>query len=124
MEETQSNKPANTQQKPYNLDPNVEAALAYLIPPITSIVIYMLEKENKYIMFHAMQGILFGASFIILYFLLIFFLFFVPFIDALLVSLLGLIGFVLWLILIWKAYQNEEWELPVLGKMAREQINK
>jgi uncharacterized membrane protein len=41
-----------------------------------------------------------------------------------LVPLISLFGFVLWLILIYKAWQGEEWEVPVLGKYARKLVKK
>ena len=47
-------------KKPYNLEPNVEAALSYLIPPLTGIPVFIMEKENKFVCFHAFQSILFG----------------------------------------------------------------
>ena len=34
----------------------------------------------------------------------------------------GLGGLVLWLLLMWKAYQGQEWELPVAGPIARKQM--
>ena len=48
--------------KPYDLEPNVEAALAYFIPPFTGIIIYIFEKKNRFVRFHAFQSILFGIS--------------------------------------------------------------
>jgi len=32
--------------------------------------------------------------------------------------------FVLWLVLIYKAWQGEEWEVPVLGAYARKMVKK
>jgi uncharacterized membrane protein len=36
---------------------------------------------------------------------------------------LGLGGFILWLLLMWNAYQGKEWELPVIGAFARKQLS-
>jgi uncharacterized membrane protein len=36
-----------------------------------------------------------------------------------LIPLISILGFVLWLLLIYKAWQGQEWEVPVLGKYAR-----
>lgn len=116
MEQNTSN------QKPYTLEPNIEAALAYLIAPVTGIVVYIFEKENKFVRFHAMQSILFGVAALVAQAIagaLVAVL-----IGILLVPLVSLTTFILWLILMWKAFNNQEWELPVLGKIAREQINK
>jgi uncharacterized membrane protein len=32
--------------------------------------------------------------------------------------------FLVWIMLMWKAYNKEEYELPYIGKMAKEQVNK
>jgi uncharacterized membrane protein len=32
-------------------------------------------------------------------------------------------GFILWLVLMWKAYQGQEWELPIVGPFARKQVS-
>jgi uncharacterized membrane protein len=39
-------------------------------------------------------------------------------------ALLGIVSFALWLILIYKAWQGEEWEVPVLGKIAKNLLKK
>ena len=39
---------------------------------------------------------------------------------ALLISLvMGLGSFVLWLMLMWRAYNGEQWEVPIAGPLAR-----
>jgi uncharacterized membrane protein len=109
-------------QKPYNLEPNVEAALSYLIAPITGIIVFVFEKDNKFIRFHAMQSILFGIATFIAKSIAVFT---IPLlIGELLMPVVSIGFFVLWLLLMWKAYNNEEWELPYIGKIARDQINK
>jgi hypothetical protein len=35
---------------------------------------------------------------------------------------LGLGGFILWICLMWQAFQGKEWELPVIGAFARKQL--
>ena len=41
-----------------------------------------------------------------------------------LVPLIGIVMFVLWLLLIYRAWQGDEWEVPVLGKYARRFVKK
>ena len=48
------------------LDPNVAALLSYLGGFVSGIIIFVLEKDNKFVRFHAMQSlILFGALFVL-----------------------------------------------------------
>ncbi len=101
-----------------NFEPNVVAAFSYLIPPLTGIVFYLLEKKSKFVRFHAFQSILFGIAIVGINFLLGA-LMIIPF-GFLLDRLFSLLGFAFWLMLIWKAYQNEEFVLPYIGKIAQD----
>jgi uncharacterized membrane protein len=97
------------------LPKNTAAALSYVLGWLTGIVFLLIEKD-PFVRFHAMQsvvtfGILTIASF-------------VPIIGWILSPLIMIAGFVLWLVLIYKAYQGQEFELPVVGKMARKWLGK
>lgn len=106
-------------QKPYNLEPNIEAMLAYLpfISIFTSLGIFMMEKENKFVRFHALQGLLFSIVYIVLSMALT-----LTFVLAFLIPILNLAAFAVWSFMIYKSYNREEFELPILGKIARDQI--
>lgn len=96
------------------LGKNTAAALSYVLGPITGVIFLVLEKD-KYVRFHAMQSIVFGVVAFVLNMILGF-----TIILALILPILWVVEFVLWLVLIYKAWQGEEWELPVLGKFARQ----
>lgn len=96
------------------LPENTEAALTYLIGWVTGLIFLLLEKDNKKIRFHAMQSIVvFGACTLVSM---------IPIIGWMLWPLVWLVAFILWLILIIKAYQGEEFVVPVLGEFAKKQI--
>lgn len=107
------------------LTQNLAGALAYLLGPITGIFFLVVEKENRFVRFHAMQSTVLCIAWIIVSVGISFFAA-VPvlgWIVGILTSLvLGLGGFILWLVLMWKAYQGEEWELPIVGPFARKQL--
>jgi uncharacterized membrane protein len=105
--------------KPYNLAPNVEAALSYVLGALSGIFVFLMEKENKFVRFHAMQSIIATVFHLVISIVLGF----IP-VVGILTPIWSLVGFVLWVFLIYKAYNNEEFELPVIGKLAREQVNK
>lgn len=99
-------------------------ALSYLLGPVTGIIFLVMEKKNAYVRFHAMQStILFGAIFLISIALGL-----IPvlgWIVALILSpLLTLVSFILWLVLMWKAYNGEKYKLPYIGKLAEKQLAK
>ncbi len=106
-------------QKPYNLEPNVESAFAYLpfVGFLTSIAILIMEKDNKTVRFHAIQGLLFGIFYMLLVAVLGTTLILIP-----LVPLVNLAAFGIWLFMMWKAYNNKAYELPFIGNIARDQV--
>ena len=100
------------------LPKNTAAALSYVLLFISGIVFLILEKD-AYVRFHAMQSIVvFGAIFVLQWILAIT-IFLAP-----LSGLLTIVAFALWLILIYKAWKGEEWEVPYLGKFARKFVKK
>ncbi len=63
------------------LEENIEGVLCYLLGFITGIAFYLLEKENKFVRFHAMQSIIvFGALFILQRAFILLFIF-IPFLG-------------------------------------------
>jgi len=100
------------------LPKNTAAALSYVLGPVTGVVFLLLEKD-PFVKFHAMQSIVvFGALFVLQWVLAL------TVILAPLSGLLVIVSFVLWLMLIYKAWQGQEWEVPVLGKYARKFVKK
>jgi uncharacterized membrane protein len=111
------------------IEPNVGAALAYILGLITGILFLVLEKDNRFVRFHAAQSIAVSLLIIVVSIVVSMVtgvLAFVPILGWILVFLLtvGLaVGtFVLWLLLMWRAYQGEEWELPIAGGFARKMM--
>ena len=109
---------------------NVASALCYLLGFITGIVFLVLEpyNRNRTVRFHAFQSIFFNVAWIVVW--IIFgivarILFEVPVVGWVLNSVIWAalsLGFLLaWLFLMWKAYNNERFELPVIGPMAAKQ---
>jgi uncharacterized membrane protein len=100
------------------IDENIEGLLCYVLGFITGILFLVLEKDNKFVRFHAMQSIVtFLALFVISMIIGI-----IPVLGWMLSGLLGLVGLVLWLLLMFKAYQGEMYKLPIAGDLAEKQI--
>lgn len=99
---------------------NLMGAAAYLLGFITGIVFLLIEKQNKFVRFHAMQStLLFGAIFVANIALG-----FVPILGWLVGLLLSFVSFILWIVLMWKAFQGETYKVPYVGKLAEEQLAK
>lgn len=90
------------------------AAFSYVLFMFSGFVIYFISKD-EYVKFHAMQSIVVFTSLFLLQMALT-----ATLIFALLGVLVNLLIIVLWIVLIYKAWVGDEWEVPILGKFARQ----
>ena len=105
----------HTEKTSTGFDANVAAALTYLVGFVTGIIFLLVEKENKFVRFHAMQSTIVFAGIVAVDILLQI----VPILGALVVIFIVIpASAVLWLLLMYKAYQGEEFKLPLVGQMA------
>ena len=110
---------------------NVAGLLAYVLGFITGIIFLVLEPYNKdkFIRFHAFQSIFFNVAMIVFwiaYTIVSTVLGFVSFgILGIVMAILGLLIFlgilVYWVFLMYKAYNNEKYMIPYIGKLAAQQ---
>jgi len=105
---------------------NVAGLLAYvtIIPSIIFLVIEPYNK-NRFIRFHSFQNIFFWIAWIILSIALgiIGQIPVLGWMSLFLWPIIGLAGFIVWLVLMLKAYQGQMYKLPVVGDMAEKQAN-
>ena len=117
-----------------NLEENVAGLICYLGLWVTGIIFFLMEKENKTVRFHAMQSIVTFIPLNIIGYLCWYIGIpkwsygggyyglgsFSPGIPALLwlSYIIFAITGLLWLILMFKAYQGEKFKLPVIGDIA------
>jgi uncharacterized membrane protein len=96
------------------LEENVAGLLCYVLGWITGLVFFLIEKDNKFVKFHAMQSIItFGGLTIIDIILTA-----IPIIGWVIGCVLWILAVVLWIILMIKAYQGQKFKLPVIGDLA------
>jgi len=116
----------NNNKSVFGLNENLAAALAYLGTFVTGILILILEKENKFVRFAALQStVLFVAIFVISWIVnLLSGIFFIGFFFGIISFLIGLAGFVLWIYLMITSYQGQAVKLPLLGNICWEQVHK
>lgn len=109
---------------------NVAALLSYVLGWLTGLIFFLLEKDNKFVKFHAMQSmIVFGALFVLQIgigmltwiFAMMRLGFMMP-VVSFITGLFYLASFVLWVILMVKAYQGEMFKLPIAGDIAEKQV--
>ncbi len=121
------------------MDQNVAGLLSYLVGWITGLIFFLVEKDNKFVKFHAMQSILVFGSLSALSLVVsvlrgilvaIFYRTAGLYLAHTIISgLFGLISTVIWLatVVLWillmiKAYQNETFKVPIFGNIAEKQL--
>ena len=110
------------------IDENIAGLLCYLLMGIMGIIFLIIEEENDFVRFHAMQSIFVFLPLIIFYRILSFS---APLsVSRMGFSILGVIGalvmvliIVLWIVLTIKAYQGERYKLPIAGDIAENLLN-
>ena len=100
------------------MNQNVAGLLCYLAGWITGLIFFLIEKENRFVRFHAMQSIITFGSLTVLFMILGF----IPFVGWMLMPILAILQLVLWIVLMVKAYQGQLFKLPMIGDMAEKNI--
>ena len=100
------------------LQPNLAALFAYVLGLVTGIIFFVIEKENKFVKFHAMQSICFAAALFIGSFVLAF----IPILGWIAALLLQMAALAFWIIVMIKAYNGQWYKLPVVGDIAAKQV--
>lgn len=96
------------------MEENVAGLLCYLLGWVTGLIFLLIEKDSKFVKFHAIQSlVVFGA-----YTVLVIILRFIPFVGWILSTIVGIIAFIFWIILMVKAYQGAMYKLPISGDIA------
>jgi uncharacterized membrane protein len=97
-----------------NLTPNVIGVLCYLGIWITGIIFFILEQKNKWVRFHAAQSIVvfggLGIAYAILHW--------IPYLGVFFSVVIWIIGIILWVLLMSRAYNGERFKLPLAGDIA------
>ncbi len=105
-----------------HVSPNrsVLSGVSYVLGWVTGLIVYLVEKEDKHVRFHAMQSlILFGLLTVLRIVFMI-----VPVIGGILSVIVGIFSLVLWIVLMVKGFQGERFELPIVGEWAKAQVEK
>lgn len=99
------------------MNQNVAGLLCYLAGWITGLIFFLIEKENRFVRFHAMQSMMVFGGLTVLFMALGI----IP-ILWILMPVLGILQLILWVLLMVKAYQGQMFKLPVIGDLAEKNI--
>ena len=109
------------------MQPNIEAGLSYVLGWVTGLIFFLMEKQNRFVRFHAMQSILFFGGLTVLRIILsVIDGFGIPFLGLftglvwLAIGIIGLVGYILLLI---NGFQGKYFKLPIVGDYAEKYAN-
>jgi uncharacterized membrane protein len=123
------------------LDGNITALLCYIIGVI-GLILAFIEKDNKFVRFHAWQSLLYGlaagAVLIVIGFVLFILALIAGQVSAAFASIAGVLFILLFVVLVvlslavaigalyaaYKGYQGEIFKLPIVGNFAEKMANK
>ncbi|ASJ01051.1 DUF4870 domain-containing protein [Thermococcus gorgonarius] len=112
--------PSKANKTSLGMDENVEGLLAYLLWWVTGIIFLLLEKDSDFVRFHAMQSTITFLGITVLAWILKI----IPVVGGVLANLLVLLGIILWIIGMVKAYQGERYKFPIVGDLAEQWLEK
>jgi uncharacterized membrane protein len=117
-----------TQGSQAGMAENVAALLCYVLGWVTGIIFFLIDKR-PFVRFHAAQSIVVFGGLHVLEIVLGIFFFRAGFMmmggygafgmGSALYSLISLVAFILWILLMVKAYQHQKFEVPIAAGIAK-----
>lgn len=104
----------------YIFDEKTAAALSYVFGPFSGIFFLIISK-NEFVLKNAMQSVVVFTMLLILN--IIFGATPAAFLFAPLLPIISILTFIIWLTLIYKAWQGDYWEVPLLSPISKKLWN-
>jgi uncharacterized membrane protein len=106
------------------LDANIAGMLAYFVIP--AFIFLLMKETSRFVRYHSMQAIILWVGAILLSIVLRVF-WMIPLIGLLIIPIWMIVWLalvVVWIICMVKAFQGEEFKLPIIGDIAVQQMDK
>ena len=110
----------------FDLDEKIAGLLSYALCFVSGVFFYIMERENKFVRFHALQSTVWFLALCIAQFILGLFggLPIIGILFRFLDGAVWLLGLGSWIYLMYMAYKGAEFKIPVLGDVVWNQVNK
>lgn len=101
-------------------DRNIVAAICYIpvFSPVIAIIILFVEKDDRFIRYHALQALLFSVC----YFSAVFLFGGLPFLGGIILGLIFVLALFVWIWGMISVYRGKMFKLPVLGNFCETRI--
>jgi len=107
-----------TEPSSTGLSPNIAGLLCYVGIWISGIIFFVLEQKNKFVRFHAAQSIVAFGTLTVAGIILGL----IPVVGDVFSTIIGIIGLIVWIIMIVKASNGEWYKLPWAGDVAEKMV--
>ncbi|WP_026907284.1 DUF4870 domain-containing protein [Paucisalibacillus globulus] len=121
-EQSEKNKKTNESKNKTSsgIEENVAGLLCYLLGFVTGLIFLLIEKDNHFVRFHALQSIIVFAALFVLNIVIGL----IPLLGFAITALLAPLSLVLWIVLMIQAYQGKLFKLPMIGDIVEVQLEK
>ena len=99
------------------LEPHVAATLAYALGWVSGLALWLIERENRFVRFHAIQSTLFFGGLAVLSLV---FMNAATMLSAIVSLFIAPLVFVFWIVFMFKAWKGERFLIPIIGPWADE----
>lgn len=102
------------------MEPKIACLLAYLFSWLGGLIIFLIEKENKYVKFHALQALILGVlemAIIIVFFWILGWIPFAGLVFMVIGWLAVVVCYIFAIIAIIKSFQGERYYIPFLRSL-------
>lgn len=102
------------------MEPKIACLLAYLFSWLGGLIIFLIEKENKYVKFHALQALILGileVAIIIVFFWILGWIPFAGLVFMVVGWLAVVVCYIFAIIAIIKSFQGERYYIPFLRSL-------
>jgi uncharacterized membrane protein len=100
------------------LDEPVEGLLCYAGWWVTGVIFLIVEPDNRFIRFHAIQSIITFGALSLGWGIVAAIFGFIPVVGRLLTLFVGLAIFTVWMAMMYRAYRGSTYKLPIAGDIA------
>jgi len=100
------------------LSPNIAGLLCYVGAWVSGIIFFVLEQKNQFVRFHAAQSIVAFGTITVAGIIVGL----IPVVGDAFSTIIGIIGFIVWIIMIVKASSGEWYKLPWAGDVAEKMV--
>jgi uncharacterized membrane protein len=112
--------PPNPSTTSTGMKENVAGVLCYVLGWVTGVIFLLIEPNNKFVKFHAIQSIIFFGAVTVIDIVIGW----IPFIGWIIAWIIGVIAFIFWIIFMVNASQGKLYKAPWVGNYAEKYTNR